>query len=334
MLRNNDKAFPGLSILFLYKQPKPSMAHFSQLPNWADPDNGAQICYVTDDQLGAAEHLLQSGRGGVASAWLTQRRRQVGQEFCLIRLGEQALLRGLEIDTHGDCPPYLSAYACCLPLESSPEQILAEAQWDPLIKKMALQPNQQHWVDMMSDYPYTHIRVMLYPDGGLSRFRAYGHALPSDELTHRYTNFAQTAQGAQVVACSEGAEAQAGHLLDPTNAIWRTPRNRFGMNHAWVVIALKQPIQLHALQIDTRDLLGETAAEYAVEGFYLPEGTDWTADQWATAEGIELVERWPMDGPRLHHEGDLGGESITHVRLSLYPDGAVRQLYLWGTLDA
>lgn len=313
---------------------KIALPEFTHLNNWAEGKCGASILYVTNEQLGSAQRLLTSGRGGKLDAWMTHRRRHVGQEFCILRLGERALLRGLEIDTHeltGDCPPYFSAYACCMPLDATAEQVLAEADWEPLIKKMALQSNHRHFVDMFSDYPYTHIRLMLYPDGGLTRFRAYGHERSDAEETLHYTNAADAALGAKILACSSGTLEAASVLLQEDEQAWLTPRNRFLQGEEWVVVQLAQPTAAQAIQVDTRGLAGQAAAAYAVDGFYLPEGCDWSTQEWATAQGEELVERSPMYEEHLHHEGDLDGELLTHVRVRLYPDGGLRQLRFWGT---
>ncbi len=304
---------------------------FSQLPHLTDSQRGAVVLYVTNEQQGAAAQILHKGRGGCDTAWRTHRRRQVGQEFCLLRLGQRALLRGLEIDTHeliSDCSPYVSAYACCLPMDATVEQLLAHTDWDPLIKKMALQPNHRHFVDMFSDYPYTHVRLTLYPDGGITRFRAYGHARPSGEDAFPYTN---TALGGRIVACSDDQQGSAQHLTTADAAAWRTRRNRFVQAHEWVVVQLAQATRVAAIQVDTRTLLGEAAAQYAVDGFYLPEGQTHTQSEWAAFLGIELLDPMPMHDDYLHHEGGFEGTLLTHVRLRLYPDGAVRQLFVWGT---
>lgn len=310
---------------------------FSQLPNFIHPQQGATVLYVTNEQQGAAAQILNEGRGGRATAWRTHRRRQVGQEFCLLRLSERALLRGLEIDTHeliSDCPPYLSAYACCLPLDTTAEQLLAHTDWDPLIKKMALQPNHQHFVDMFSDYPYTHIKLTLYPDGGITRFRAYGHARPDGDERCPLINAADASAGAQVIACSDEQQGSALHLTTAAPEAWRTQRNRFVQAHEWAVVQLSTPTRVEAIQVDTRGLAGEAAAAYAVDGFYLPKGSSYTAEEWARLEGIPLLEQLPMHNNQLHHEGDLDEDLVTHVRLRLYPDGAVRQLFVWGTPDS
>lgn len=307
---------------------------FTQLTHFTDAQKGATILYVTDEAQGAAAQMFDEGRGGQFSAWCTHRRRQVGQEFCLLRLGERALLRGLEIDTHelgSDCPPYVSVYACCLPMDTTAEQLLAHDNWDPLIKKMALQPNHRHFVDMFSDYPYTHIRLTLYPDGGITRFRAYGHARPDGDEMHPYKNTADSKVGAKIVACSDETKGIAASIMDATPKVWRTQRNRFVQAEEWVIVQLATATRVEALQVDTRALLGEAAAYYAVDGFYLSEGTNYTDQEWATVQGIELLERLPMHNDCLHHEDGLEGTIVTHVRLRLFPDGAVRQLFVWGS---
>lgn len=313
---------------------------FTQLPNLAAAQAGATILHCTNDELGAVTHLLEAGRGGYISetqvdGWLTHRRRQLGQEFCILRLSACALLRGLEIDTHqlgGQHAPYLAAYACCLPLDATPEEILAETDWDPLIKKMALEPNHCHYVDMISDYPYTHIKLTLYPDGGITRFRAYGTEQPAPSTGQLYTDVLSKEAGAQVVACSDEYLGAAAHVLEDSEAIWLTRRNRLERAYEWLVVKLGQPVYPNALQVDTRGVTGQAAGAYSVEGFYLPEGSTWDAEQWGEVEGEELLERLPMSSNHLHCEAYLETKQpITHLRLRLYPDGGLRRWRLWGT---
>jgi allantoicase len=322
------------------------------LSNVAAAQFGARIIYCTDQHFAAADNLLKDGRGNGSAqpidGWLSRRKRQDGHDYCIIELGAMSSLRGLELDTNGfegNYPPYASVQACCLPINTPLEEILIHEDWDHLVKKVALRPNERHFIDMYSDYQYTHIKLHLYPDGGLARFKAYG-SLNIDwsyyEEENR-VNLAAANLGACVVAYSDAFYGAAEQLLLPqpaqhAKAAWITQRNRLQRPCDWVVIQLAQTGKLETIQLDTRPLVGNCPAKFSLDGLYLPAqdskragGEAFDVAQIGHYHWQPLVVKQPLDDNTCVQQLlSVVTEPLTHVRLRIYPDGGVARLRLLG----
>jgi allantoicase len=61
---------------------------------------------------------------------------------------------------------------------SSDEQIHAssEMKWTTILPRMKLKPDHKHTFDkeIMSKNAFTHVRLSIFPDGGVSRMRVWG----------------------------------------------------------------------------------------------------------------------------------------------------------------
>lgn len=313
---------------------------------------GARIIYCTDQHFAAANNLLKEGRGGygdtTVDGWLSRRRRGEGHDYCIIELGAMSSLRGLELDTHefvGNYPPYASVQACCLPLHTSLEEILVHEDWDHLVKKVALGPDQRHFIDMYSDYQYTHLKLHIYPDGGLARFKAYGN-LNIDWSYYeeeKQVNLAAANLGAAVIAYSDAFFGAAEQLLLPQAAThhqeaWISQRNRLRSDCDWAIVRLAQVGKLQAITVDTRPLSGNCPAFFSLEGLYLPEQDSSLAG--GEAFDVQQVDHyhWEPLVPQQALEENTCVQQLltaitqplTHVRLRIYPDGGVARLRLLG----
>lgn len=322
------------------------------LTNVAAAQFGARIIYCTDEHFAAASNLLKEGRGGCQGeqidGWLSRRKRTEGHDYCIIELGAMSSLRGLELDTHefiGNYPPYASVQACCLPLNTPLEDILMHEDWDHFVKKVALRPNERHFIDMYSDYQYTHIKLHIYPDGGLARFKAYGrwNIDWSYYEDNTQVNLAAANLGASVVACSDAFFGAAENLLSPKPATspadaWITQRNRLRTDSDWVVVRLAQAGKLSGVAIDTQPLVGNCPSSFSLEGLYLPENDSSLANgeafdvqqlehyHWQSLVPKQLLTENTCVQQLLTHIT----EPLTHVRLRIYPDGGVARLRLLG----
>jgi allantoicase len=325
-------------------QPTSLLPDYLTLTNVAAAQFGARIIYCTDQHFAAASNLLREGRGGYREdhidGWLSRRKRVVGHDYCIIELGAMSSLRGLELDTHGfigNYPPYASVQACCLPSDITLEEILVHDDWDHLVKKVALKPNERHFIDMYSDYQYTHIKLHIYPDGGLARFKAYGN-LNIDWSYYQEEdniNLAAANLGAQVVACSDEYFGKAAQLITPLAAVdekdaWITQRNRLQRAGDWAVVQLAQVAKLNRILIDTQPLVGNCPASFSLEGLYLAE-EPFDPKQVAHYHWQTIVPQQALPENTCVQQLLSGVTApLTHVRLQIYPDGGVARLRLFG----
>jgi len=95
-----------------------------------------------------------------------------------VRLATRGSVRVLELDTTwflGNAPgeAALSAY-------DGADDPGDGTTWTPLLERTALQPDTRHRVVLpVAATPATHVRLDVYPDGGMARLRLWG--TPTDD---------------------------------------------------------------------------------------------------------------------------------------------------------
>src|SRR3546814_12598796 len=105
--------------------------------------------------------------------WETRRRRNGGHDWAISKLGLPGSIRGLDIDTShftGNFPPAASVQACYC--EGEPGDA---TQWAQIVAATSLSGDSHHFIEIANDdRVWTHLRLSMFPDGGIARFRVYG----------------------------------------------------------------------------------------------------------------------------------------------------------------
>jgi len=109
----------------------------------------------------------------MGDGWETRRRRGPGYDWVIVKLGWMGLLARIIVDTahfKGNFPDFCTIEAANIPEGKSTE----EAQWVELLPKTRLSAHREHlFKDLVSKGPFTHIRLNVFPDGGVSRLRVF-----------------------------------------------------------------------------------------------------------------------------------------------------------------
>ena len=151
--------------------------------NVADARLGAAALYATDDFFAAKERMLQptepewraglyDDHGKWMDGWESRRRRDQGHDHCVLKLAAPSTLVALDIDTRyftGNFPPFASVQACRTAADPT-----ADTPWTELLPRSALHGDQHNFFELQSTGIWTHLKLNIYPDGGVARFRAYG----------------------------------------------------------------------------------------------------------------------------------------------------------------
>lgn len=145
--------------------------------------NGAMPVQWNDSHYGAPQSLLAPGRGvDMGDGWETRRRREPGHDWCIIRLGAPGTVERIQIDTahfKGNFPDTCSLQATLLDSDSIPSDFAAASQdWPLLLDKTPLTADAIHDFDARPAGPVSHVRLNIFPDGGVSRLRLFGRRAP------------------------------------------------------------------------------------------------------------------------------------------------------------
>ncbi|KAI5479265.1 allantoicase [Pseudohyphozyma bogoriensis] len=307
---------------------------------------GGVIESVSDEFFADAECLLRvppsvslkgqfGPKGALFDGWET-RRHNPDHDWVIVKLGALGSVVGVDIDTgcfSGNESPASEVWGANVP---AGETIAADSvEWKQLLPRSPLGPASRHlFLLSEASAPVTHLKLTMHPDGGIGRFRAYGTVLPTPSTSTDAVDLAYVLAGATVVGESDQHFGRGGNLILPGRGKdmgdgWETKRSRGRLGTGggdWVVIKLAEPGHLEWADLDTAHFVGnfpESAQLFAINSQEKLPSQD--------ADWVPLMPRTKM-GPHRHHYFQLSSPAtpFTHVRLSIYPDGGVKRVRIYG----
>ena len=305
-------------------------------PDLAGRVLGGTVMWAGDEFFAGAENLITPGpathdpaaygpRGKVYDGWETRRRRDgKGHDEAILRLGVPAIVRQVVVDTAyftGNYPEFASVEGTCLLGYPGVDEVRG-APWAPLIAKSPLTGDTRNALSVDApDRLTTHVRLRIYPDGGVARLRVHGEVVPDPRLLGARVDLAATVHGGRIADCSNMFYASPSNVLAPGQAAvmsdgWETARRRDDGND-WLIVALAAPGVLHDAVIDTSRFVGNAPGWAALSD----AGT-----------GAELLPRTALLPDTEHRFRLRPGRPVTNVRLDIYPDGGISRLRLHGTV--
>jgi allantoicase len=329
------------------KRTKSSSPPFTDLPDLAAERLGGLVIAANDDFFAPKENLVKArspewregeytDRGKWMDGWETRRRRTPGHDWAILRLGLPGIVHGVVIDTSfftGNYPEEASIDAAAVAGSPSVDRMLSDdIQWQPLLKKSSLKGNSINAFAIKSKgQRVTHLRLNIFPDGGVARLRAHGDVVPDEDLFKpgREIDLASLKSGGFVVSCSDMHYGNHQNLILPGRSThmgdgWETKRRR-GPGHDWAIVRLARRGAIERVELDTDHFKGNAPGKCMLE--YANAGASFDA---RTARWNVLVPETPLDAHHQHHWDNLSSKPATHVRLNIYPDGGVARLRLFG----
>jgi allantoicase len=323
---------------------------FASLVDLASERLGARVVAASDEFFAPKERLTLAGapvwiegeytdRGKLMDGWETRRRRDVlpgdpgfdrAHDWCIVQLGTRGVIGGVDVDTThftGNFPESCALEACvadgvavALGLDSAP--------WQTAVERRALRGGS-HNLFHVAAVEATHVRLRIFPDGGVARLRVYGDVVPDWEALRRLDeiDLAALVHGARVIGCSDMFFASRDNLIMPGPARgmadgWETRRRRTpGGDYAVVRLARRGTIT--RVEVDTRHFKGNAPAACSLDA---------CTSATPTGDWQELLPRVPLQPDcRQEFARELRSiAGITRVRLNIFPDGGVARLRLFG----
>jgi len=326
----------------------------SGLVDLASERLGGRALAASDEFFAPKENLLKPGRGVFVpdkytdrgkwmDGWESRRKRGPGHDWCVIRLGFAGVVRGVDVDTNhflGNHPPFASLEAALLPGAVSAEDALDEAVvWTELVPCSPLRPGAQNLFAAVREGVWTHVRLNIFPDGGVARLRVYGTVAPDWSAMPEggLVDLAALKHGGVAVLCSDMFFSDMNNLIMPGPPTdmgdgWETRRRR-GTGNDWIVVRLGAPGRVARVLVDTTHFKGNYPDECSLEGVYLPDAgpevflrddLDWRP----------VLPKTKLRPDTVHAFEDLPESDVcTHVRLNIFPDGGVARLRVFGRRD-
>ncbi len=324
-------------------------AFIDQWINLAQPRLGAEIVSCSDDFFAECSRMLEpqapifidgkfDDNGKWMDGWETRRRRNGGYDHAIVKLGLAGEIKGIDIDTThftGNYPPAASLEAChCA---GSPD---AGTDWTTLIPSTSLQGDSHHYFTIDSNACFTHVRLNIYPDGGVARLRIHGRVV-SDITTldkAAVLDLAAVELGARAIAWNDAHFGAAANLLNPGRGVnmgdgWETRRRREPGND-WCIIELGHPGKVEQIILDTAFFKGNYPDRCSLQAAMVTAGT---AASIVTQSQFwqELLPAQKMAMDKVHEFSeavqDIG--AVSHVRVNVFPDGGLSRVRILGKID-
>jgi allantoicase len=299
---------------------------------------GTRVTFANDEFFAAKERLISTEapvfihdkydeHGKWMDGWETRRRREPGHDYCVIRLGVPGIIHGVDIDTSfftGNYPPQASLEACVS------DEDVPSSGWQEILPMTDLQGDAHHLLPINSDKVWSHLRLNIYPDGGIARLRIYGElrAEAGDGLIDLFA----LENGGRAIDCSDEHYGSMHNLNVSGRGVnmgdgWETARRR-GPGHDWAILKLGQRGVIESVEVDTAHFKGN-----------YPDRISLDAASFATDELPAYDDpRWQLLLPeaKLYADSQHAFEelnalgNVSHVRMCIYPDGGISRIRLFG----
>jgi allantoicase len=318
------------------------------------------VMAASDEFFAAKENLITPAapafvphtfdvKGQIYDGWETRRRRGPGgalpgdsvRDWVIARLGAPGVIRSVVVDTAfftGNYPQACSVDACSVSGYPSAEELDADPGpdgWQEIVPRSLLSGDTTHSFPVESGRRFTHVRLNIFPDGGVARLRVHGEVVPDPALLERITvDLAALENGGDVVACSDEFYSSPRNVISPglsrvMGEGWETRRRR-KPGYEWLVVRLAGRGAIYLAEIDTSRYRGNQPEAASLQVM------DAAAD--VTSEALSADHGWRDLLPKVRllpdtpHRFRVRGTPATHVRLNIFPDGGVARLRLYGSL--
>jgi len=309
---------------------------------------GGETLNCSDDFFAEMENLLKPGRGIFIDDKYTERgkwmdgwesRRSYGRDngrdfdWCVIRLGIPGRIFGLDIDTNyfrGNAPQQVSVEACRI--DSQPNH---QTQWHTILPESNVQAHSQNIFEVDNDSSWTHVRLNIFPDGGVARFRVYGEANVdwNSFIAGELIDLASVKNGAKALLVSDMFFSDKNNLIMPGRGKnmgdgWETKRRR-DPGPDWSIVKLAAEGSIEKVIIDTHHFKGNFPDSFMLEAAVVGE-----TDKIEQASWRPIIEQTKLFAHREHLFIDKinlnNSNTFTHVRLSIFPDGGISRMRIFG----
>jgi allantoicase len=341
---------------------------FLQLPDLASRALRGSVIAASDEFFAEKENLITAGRpafsphtfghkGQVYDGWETRRRRGVSadsgllpdadsHDWAIVRLGAPGVVHAVVVDTAhfaGNFPAACSVEACWA--DGYPHlSALESGRWVEVVPRSALTGNAAHTfvIPASARRRYSHVRLRIFPDGGVARLRVHGVVVPDPTLLEGLTfDLAALENGGDVAACSDRFYSSPRNAISPglsrvMGEGWETRRRRVSGNE-WLAVRLAGQAVVSLVEVDTSGYVGNAPGMAELRGYAGPAdgATAGSAEEirWdAPAAWAPLLARTRLQPDTPHRFRVASSAPCDLVRLDVLPDGGVARLRVHGSL--
>ena len=307
---------------------------------------GSKIVYKTDEFFAPAKRILNpwppvfkegifDKHGKWMDGWETRRKRGKGYDYLILKLGRPGPISKVDIDTSyfsGNQPTKVSLQACF----SKKKLPNKNSKWTTILKKKPTKANKHHIFNIKNKSVFSHVKLNIYPDGGIARLRIYGSLVIKKNFGKKMINLTSVLNGASVIACNNEHFGKAENILAPGMGKnmgdgWETKRSR-GKNFDWLVLKCAAAGKINKIQIDTHHFKGNYPDMCSLQAAHLKENLSAKSIVNKSKKWKFLLNKVRLLAHKKHNFKNklMRKNKINYIRINIYPDGGISRIRIFG----
>ncbi len=327
---------------------KENLIFLNGLIDLAQSRLGSKIVYKTDDFFASAKRIISpwppvfkegvfDKHGKWMDGWETRRKRTKGYDYLILKLGKPGVINKVDIDTSyfsGNHPNKISLQAC-LSNKKIPDK---KTKWTTIIKKSHTKANSHHFFKVKSKFLFTHVKLNIFPDGGVARIRIYGSMKIIKKFGKKILNLTSVLNGAVPIACNNEHFGRAENILAPGKGKnmgdgWETRRSR-GKNFDWIIIKCAEAGKVNNIQIDTHHFKGNYPDRCSLQAAFINYKISEKNIVKKSKKWNLLLNKVKLRAHKKHNFKTklMKNKKINYIKLNIFPDGGISRIRVFGKI--
>jgi allantoicase len=312
----------------------------------AQPRLGTKVIFKTDDFFASAHRIIDPSppifkeglfdkNGKWMDGWESRRKRISGHDFLIIKLGKPGSISKVDVDTshfNGNQPSMISLEGCY-----SKSKSLTNLKWKNIIGKKKIKANSHHLFNVTSKSIFTHIKLNIFPDGGVARLRLYGNiSKENNKLTNKTINLASLLNGASVIACNNEHFGKAENILAPGKAKnmgdgWETRRRR-NKGSDWLILNSIKGKKIDKIEISTHHFKGNFPSHCSLQAAFIVNKKSSTSIVKSSTKWKFLMQKVTLSANKTHKFKNklMKNNKINFIKINIFPDGGISRFKIFG----
>ena len=310
---------------------------------------GSKIVYKTDEFFAPAKRIINpwppvfkegvfDKHGKWMDGWETRRKRGKGYDYLILKLGKPGRINKIDIDTSyfsGNQPSKISLQAC-FNKKKLPNK---NTKWITILKKKPTKANSHHFFNIKNKSVFTHIKLNIYPDGGIARIRIYGSMKILKNFTGKVLNLTSVLYGATPIACNNEHFGRAENILAPgigknMGDGWETRRSR-GKNFDWLIIKCAAAGKIKKIQIDTHHFKGNYPDKCSIQAALINKKISGRAIVNNSKKWKLLLNKVKLRAHQKHNFKNnlMKDKKVNYIKINIFPDGGISRIRIFGKTE-
>ena len=310
---------------------------------------GSKIVFKTNEFFAPAKRIINpwppvfkegvfDKHGKWMDGWETRRKRGKGYDYLILKLGRPGRISKIDIDTSyfsGNQPTKVSLQACF----SKKKLPNKNSKWTTILKKKPTKANSHHFFNIKNKSIFTHIKLNIFPDGGVARIRIYGSMKILKNFTGKVLNLTSVLNGATPIACNNEHFGRAENILASGMGKnmgdgWETRRSR-GKNFDWLIIKCATAGKINKIQIDTHHFKGNYPDKCSIQAALIDKKISSRAIVNNSKKWKLLLNKVKLHAHQKHNFKNnlMKDKKVNYIKINIFPDGGISRIRVFGKTE-